>query len=83
MLDVLEEEFLMYQAMLDTNIPSKVSEESKCNKNESKTHYGTDMLWNHFRSELTQLSSIALFLLAIGHSNAAEERIFSMIVKNN
>ena len=49
MLDALEEEFIMYQAMLDTNIPSKVSEESKCNKNESKTHYGTDMLWNHFR----------------------------------
>ena len=38
MLDALEEEFIMYQAMLDTNIPSKVSEESKCNKNESKTH---------------------------------------------
>ena len=83
MLDVLEEEFLIYQAMVvDTDIPFKVWKESKCSTNESKS-YRMDMVWNYLRKEWPQLSSIALFLLTSPCSNAAEERIYSMIAKNN
>ena len=42
-----------------------------------------DMIWTHLRPKLLQVTSIALFLLTIPHSNAAEERVFSMIGKNN
>ena len=81
MLDALEEEFLIFQAMVDTDVPSKVSEESTCST--SKTYHWIDMVWNHLRKELPQLSSAALFLLTIPHNNAVKERIFAVFAKNN
>ena len=47
MLDALEEEFLIYQAMVDIDIPSKVWQESKYSTNESKTYHRMDVAWNH------------------------------------
>ena len=43
-LDTLDEEFLIYQVMVDTDILSKVWEETKCSINESKTYHRTDMV---------------------------------------
>ena len=42
-----------------------------------------DMIWAHLRPKLLQVTNIALFLLTIPHSNAAEERVFPIIGKNN
>ena len=42
-----------------------------------------DTIWAHLRPKLLQVTNIALFLLTIPHSNAAEERVFSIIGKNN
>ena len=50
----------------------KVWEGSKCSTNKSKTYHRMDIVWNHLRKELPQLSSIALFLLTIPLSNAPE-----------
>ena len=52
-LDALEEEFLIYQTMVDADIPSKIWKESKCSKDESKTYHRMDMIWNYLRKELS------------------------------
>ena len=49
---------------------------------EERKYYRMDMIWDYLRASLPRLVDIALFLLTIPHSNAAEERIFSMITKN-
>ena len=41
------------------------------------------MIWVYLRPKLLQVTNTALFLLTIPHSNAAEEKVFSMIDKNN
>ena len=41
-----------------------------------------DIIWGYLRERFPFLSSVALCVLTIPHSNAAEERVFSMI-KNN
>ena len=46
-------------------------------------YHRMDMIWVHLRQKLPQVFNIALLLLTIPHSNAAEEKVFSMIGKNN
>ena len=46
-------------------------------------YHRTDMIWAHLRPKLPQVTNKVLFLLTIPHSNAAEERVFSIIGKNN
>ena len=81
-LDALEEEYLLYEAMVDSEIPENVWEESLVKVTESRTYHRMDMVWSHLKTSLPKLSEIALFLLTIPHSNAGEERIFSMVGKN-
>ena len=38
-----------------------------------------DVIWGYLRAKLPLLSEIALCVLIVPHSNAGEERIFSMI----
>jgi hypothetical protein len=45
-------------------------------------HDGMDMIWGYLRDKLPNLSKVILSVLTIPHSNAAEERVFSMIRKN-
>ena len=82
-LNALEEEFLLYQSMVSAEISDDIWEESKVRVTDEKSYHRMDIIWGSQRDTLPNLSSIALFLLTIPHSNAAEERIFSMIGKNN
>ena len=41
-----------------------------------------DMVWGYLRQRFSLLNEIALAILVIPHSNAADERVFSMIRKN-
>ena len=41
-----------------------------------------DMVWGYLRQRFPLLNEIALAILVIPHSNAADERVFSMIRKN-
>ena len=41
-----------------------------------------DMVWCYLRQRFPLLSEIALAILVVPHSNAADERVFSMIRKN-
>ncbi|CAB4014767.1 ATP-dependent DNA helicase [Paramuricea clavata] len=87
-MDILEEEFLVYQAMAETDIPehiwkeSVVTEKTNVDGGETLTYHRMDMIWGYLRDKLPNLSKVTLSVLTIPHSNAAEERVFSMIRKN-
>ena len=85
-MDILEEEFLVYQTMSKTDIPKHVWKESAVVANtdggEILTYHRMNMIWRHLREKLPNLSKVALSLLTIPHSNAAEEQVFSLVRKN-
>ena len=85
----LETEFLQYQLMDRKEIPDDIwkaalvvedSEAEVC-------YYRMDVIWNYMKSIqdpngifcFQMLSHIALLVLTLPHSNAAEERVFSLI----
>ena len=82
MLDVVEEQFLDFQAMADTDIPANVWEESLVQETKRETFYRMDIIWGYLKSKVPLLCEIALSVLVIPDSNAAEERVFSIIRKN-
>lgn len=45
-------------------------------------YHRADIIWVHLGPKLLQVTNKVLFLLTIPHSNAAEERVFSIIGKN-
>ena len=83
-LDWLEEEVLAYQAISSNEIPQQVWELTKVNRNvdEGKVYYRTGIIWANLRTNLPTLANVVLQVLTIPHSNAAEERVFSMINEN-
>ncbi len=89
-LDMLQEEFVSYQLLRDTDIPIQVWEVAKVGEDEA-VYYRIDVLWGHLckikeigSSELKfrRLAEVAKAVLVIPHSNASEERVFSMVRKN-
>ena len=81
-LDALEEEYQQYKTMSNDDISKEIWEESLVKVSEGHTYHRMDIIWGEIRKSLPKLADIALFLLTIPHSNAGEERIFSIIGKN-
>ena len=88
--EMLQEEFLSYQLQSDADIPDEVWEEAKVNENED-VYYRADVLWSHLckiqiigssQLKFLRLAQVAKVVLVIPHSNASEERVFSMVHKN-
>lgn len=77
----VEEQFLNYQAMCETDIPRNVWDATQMGDIDDQ-QYGMDVIWGYLKSKLPTLNEIALSVLAISHSNAGEERVFLMIRKN-
>ena len=77
-LDTVEEEFLDYQAMAESDIPNDIWEAAL----KSDGEHRMDIIWGHLEPKLPSLGAIALSVLVVPHSNAGEERVFSMIKKN-
>ena len=84
-LDELQEEYLIYQSMEESEIPKDVWDVAAVCSDKAKkiVYHRMDMIWVYLRPKLLQVTNTALFLLTIPHSNAAEEKVFSMIDKNN
>ena len=87
-IDRLNEEFINYQLLSPSDIPSTIKESA--NLSEEDPHR-VDILWGYLRgvkkpgtSELAfgLLFSVAEVVMSMPHSNAGEERIFSFINKN-
>ena len=85
----VEEEFLDYQLMKESDIPQSVWQSALLEDNGSE-YYRMDILWSHMSSmkhpdgllKFQRLSEVALLVLTLPHSNAEEERVFSMVTKN-
>lgn len=88
----LEEEFVDYQLLKDEDIPHNVWHEATVVVNEEDGHkyYRMDLIWNYLSSmksfdgyeRFKRLAQVAKLILIIPHSNANEERVFSMVRKN-
>ena len=87
--DLLHAEFKDYQMLLDEEILMKVRDQARIREGDT-AHLQIDVIW-HYLSSLKlpiglprsqRLSKVAKLILVIPHSNAAGERIFSIIRKN-
>ena len=89
-MELLQEEFISYQLLRDTDIPPEVWAEAKVGEDEEK-YYQIDILWGYLCKVLQigssepmfmRLAKVAVSVLVVPHSNASEERVFSMVRKN-
>ena len=80
----LTEEFNEYQLLRDSDIPDHVMESCKTDRGDLKL----DSLWSFIRQMNDHTENALLFprvyrfILTIPHSNAGEERVFSIVRKN-
>ena len=79
--DKLEEEFLTYQATADKGIQSNVWEEALVRSDKDKSYHHMDVIWAHLSSILPNLSNVALTVLIVPHSNAAENKYSPSSIK--
>lgn len=86
----LNEQFLNYQLLLKEDIPTEVKKLAK--DVEDDPYYHVDILWGYLKGvktpgtnslEFDLLFRVAEVVMTIPHSNAGEERIFSLINKKN
>ena len=86
----LLEEFTEYQLLHHNEIPAKVWQDATVVDGE-KTYHRMDVLWYYLSSlqssvdntyRFARLSKVAKLILILPHSNAQEERLFSMVRKN-
>ena len=88
-LNKLEEEFIDYQLLGSSDIAASVWESALVADGESK-HYRMDLVWSYSNTmkrgdgmlKFTKLSQVARLVLTLPHSNAEEERVFSLVTKN-
>ena len=71
--------------MEESEIPEEIWDGAAVRSNKTKkiVYHRMDMIGAHVRPKLPEVTNIALFLLTVPQRNAAEERVFSMIGKNN
>ena len=86
----LEDEFLTFQLLTNAEIPDHVWQSAVVYQDSEKKHYRMDVLWAYLNEMkgpdgallFKRLASVALLVLTLPHSNAEEERVFSMVTKN-
>ncbi len=86
----LEDEFLQYQLLDKSNIPENVWQKALVVDDETNQHHRMDIVWTHLSQMrnpdeslmFDNLSKVVILVLTLPHSNAEEERLFSMITKN-
>ena len=87
-MDKLEAEFLDYQLM-DKKIPDDVWDSAVTIVDGAQKYYRMDKIWNYISSMINpdgvhrfhRLANVAKLVLTLPHSNASEERVFSMVIK--
>ena len=71
-----------YQAIVKGDVPQHIWDEAFLKDTSQSDHYRMDMVWGYLRQRSPLRTEIALAILVVPHSNAANERVFSMIRKN-
>ena len=85
----LEEEFLQYQLFDEKNIPHDTWQSALVSQKEVE-HYRSDILWAYLMTAkypdgslmFANLAKVVCIVLTLPHSNAEEERVFSLVTKN-
>jgi hypothetical protein len=80
---------LEYQLLEDCDIPQNVWQQASVGE-DGYTYSRMDIVWHHIFNvrapdstiQFPRLSRVVMLILVIPHSNAAEERVFSMVRKN-
>ena len=89
-IDILHEEFVSYQLLNNTDIPANIWEEAKVREGD-EAYYRIDTLWGYVCNikvlgstdlKFPRLLKVIKSVIVIPHSNASEERVFSMVRKN-
>ena len=88
-LNKLGEEFLDYQMMERTELPESVWKSALVVDGKSQ-YYRMDEVWTYLSSmksvdgtlRFPMLTKVAQLVLVLPHSNAQEERVFSLVTKN-
>ena len=90
--DDLYDEFVNYQLLKDEDIPSSVWESALVKpEGDGQPYSRIDVIWGYLSTmkagdncslRFPQLSSIAKLVLTLPHSNAGEERVFSLVRLN-
>ena len=88
----LQEQFIDYQLLSNNSIPQHVWNDATVKTDEDGTPclFRMDVIWGQFNAiksadgapRFHLLAQVALTVLCLPHSNAEEERVFSMIGKN-
>ena len=87
-LERVHDEYIEFQAMPDTGIPPNIWKNAELVTSETefdqrrKREIRMDVIWGYLRHRFPDLAAIALTVLIVPHSNAAEESVFSVIRKN-
>ena len=89
-MELLQEEFVSYQLLRDHDIPADIWDCARVG-DDGNAYFCMDVVWGHLctvktigSSELKyrHLGKVAKSVLVIPHSNASEERVFSLVRKN-
>ena len=86
---MVEEEFIDYQIMQNSDIPDKVWDSAVIREGKTKYHR-MDTIWGYLSNmknpdntnRFGRLSKVAMLILVISHSNTEKERVFSLVTKN-
>ena len=92
----LKDEFISYQLLENSDVPAHVWSkaaiyiEDKTTASQKPGFYSMDILWAYLSTmthvdgspKFSILAEVAQLVLTIPHSNAAEERVFSLVRKN-
>ena len=87
-MDNLSEEFVEFQLLNDDDIPKAIWDKATVSVHEDeKSYHRMDILWQYVSTMKTpdhmprflMLAKVAMLVLIIPHSNAEEERVFSMV----
>ena len=93
---LLQEEFVEYRLLSNEDIPKKVWDEpqrklsNEENEEKSSSSFRMDVIWGYLsslklgngRHNFSGIKDVAKTVLILPHSNASEERVFSLIRKN-
>ena len=86
----LEDEFLSYQLLNESDIPDSVWKSALVVEKDDKQYYRMDVIWAYLKTVkhadnslvFKKLADVDLLVLTLPHSNAEEERVFSLVTKN-
>ena len=89
-LSQLEDQFLQYQLLDHNDVPEIIWNAAKVIEQDERSYYRMDTIWDYLRTARSadgtlafdKLAKVALLVLVLPHSNAEEERVFSLVTKN-